>query len=231
MAPSPVLFPADRKLRFRVEDRNGLKSATWTVIGHKNTDDVYIGLRVRMHEVKLSLHRSTWRLAFTQQAAQHLASDSDRLLTRWSPTESLGSGWRRGGTVAVPTSSLATHEDEDAMGGRVSVYPAPPSGFGLRFDVLLGDSNHGDLTVNGAIGEVGRMHFTSGAVCWVVAIEVPVDALYEQGLQRLRSIEAAGSQAYSAPRGWAWGCSDDDDGPVLIDLGVVASGNAFETVP
>jgi hypothetical protein len=106
--------------------------------------------------------------------------------------------------------------------GTIAFFPAPPSGWGLRFDVLIGAAQRDNLTVNGVAGEVGRLSFAGGAVVWVVTTEVPVDATYEDGLEELRreAQRRGGLGDAERPTGWAWG--DGEDGaPVLIDLGVV----------
>ena len=216
--PTPVLFPGNRKLRFRVEGQDGLRSGTWNVIAHRNTDDVYLGLRARMGDVKLSLHRATWRMALTEPGARDLPAGQDRVLTRWAPTPERGGGWRRAVTIAIPTSSLATHPGEAGMTGRVSVYPAPRPGWGLRFDVLLGAADHQGLTVQAVAGEVGRLQLASGAIVWVITSEVPVEPAYEQWLQQIRDWAATRAGAAQEPRAWAW-ASEVDGGPVLFDLG------------
>src|SRR5215217_4160780 len=62
------------------------RSQVWSVKGHKNTDDVYLGLRDRMDLVKLSFHRGTWRLAYTLEAASQVVPDGeDRKIQDWMP--------------------------------------------------------------------------------------------------------------------------------------------------
>ncbi len=217
--PTPLLFPRDRTLRFRVQGPGALASRTWSVIAHKNTDDIYVGLRDRMRDMKLSLHRQTWRLALLGEAAQRLPPGVDRVLSRWSPTPTLAQGWQRAATIVVPTSSLAP---EPPLPGRAkfSVWPAPKLGWGLRFDVLLGRPDREGLTVNEAAGEVGRLETTSGAVAWVVVTERPIDTGYEAVLQEIRQETASRAPSgLPAPRAWAWGNDDDDGGPVFFDLG------------
>lgn len=219
--PEPMLEPRDRKLRFAVKDQAGNSSATWSVIGHQRTDDVYIGARTHMREVKLSLHRTTWRLAMTEQAAARLPPSVDRVLTRWTPPAEIGPGWRFGATIVVPTSCLSP-VPELTPKGRVSIFPAPSPGWGLRFDVLLGEPDHGELTITNAVGEVGRSTLLSGLAVWVVVTEHRLDAVYEAGVQQVRAgaaLRAAERGDVSQLRGCAWGVAQDDGHPVILDLG------------
>lgn len=219
--PPPVIEPRDRKLRFRVEHSSGSSSLTWSVIANRNTDDVYVGVRSRMGEMKLTLHKHKWRLALTEQAAAHqLPPGTDRVVTRWEPTKTVALGWQRGVSILIPTSSLFS-VPENMGQGRTSVFPAPALGRGLRFDVLLGDPTREDLTVQGVIGEVGRLNRPSGGAVWIIAGECLVDTEYERGLQQVRDEAAGRANGMVAPRGWGWGWDNTDAGPVLLDLGGV----------
>jgi len=222
--PPPQVVSPGGAIRFAVGDPTGLRSQTWSVVANKSTDDVYLGLRVRMHDVKLTLHPNKWRMAFTEQAAARLlAPDVDRVLHRWDLPVELAPGWRQGATVAVPFSSLQSGLAEARpKKGVVAFFPAPPPEWELRFDVLVGAAERSELTVNGVAGEVGRLSLASGAVVWVVATEVPVDPTYEGGLEEVRreAQRRGGLAGMESPTGWAWGASENG-APVLIDLGVI----------
>ena len=114
--PLPIVEPPDRTLRFVVFDPDGATSATWNVVAHRNTDDVYLGPRAQMHLVKLSLHKGTWRVAYTAQSTR-VAPGGDRVLSRWAPTPELGPGWRRAATVVVPRSSMFPDPEPDTRRG------------------------------------------------------------------------------------------------------------------
>jgi hypothetical protein len=221
--PLQVVSPGGA-VRFAVGDPTGLRSQMWSVVANRTSNDVYIGLRVRMHDVKLTLHPRKWRMAFTQQAAARLLPpDVDRVLHRWTPPVELALGWRQGATIAIPSSSLQPGVTEaHPKKGAVAFPPSPPPQWGLRFDVLMGAAQRAELTVNGVAGEVGRISFPSGAVVWVFATEVPVDPTYEAGLEEVRrGAQRRGAMAgMERPNGWAWG--DGENGaPVLIDLGSI----------
>jgi hypothetical protein len=222
--PPPQVVSLGGAVRFAVGDPAGLRSHTWSVVGNKTTDDIYLGLRVRMHDVKLTLHPRKWRMAFTEQAAARLLPpDMDRVLHRWDLPVELAPGWRQGATVAVPFSSLQPGLAETRpKKGAVAFFPAPAPQWALRFDVLVGAAERGELTVSGVHGEVGRLSLASGAVVWVVATEVPVDPTYEDGLEEVRreAQRHGGLGGMERPTGWAWG--DGENGaPVLFDLGVI----------
>lgn len=88
----------------------------------------------------------------------------------------------------------------------------------MRFDALLGVPDHGKLTINDCVGDVGRMTMSSGAAVWIVANECPVDAEYEAGLAELRRLVVESIPDPSETRGWAWGWLHEDGAPALFDL-------------
>jgi hypothetical protein len=182
---------------------------------------VFIGLRNRMGVLKLSLHEVKWRMAYTKQAAErHLPEGVDRVVTRWEHPPELAQGWRRGAVITIATSNLGPGYPEKKVkgGGEVAFFPAPVEGWAMRFDVLLGAPDHGELTINDCVGYVGLMTMSSGAAVWIVANEVPVPAEYEAGLAELRRRSVEGAPDPSEARGWAWGWLHDDKAPVLFDL-------------
>src|SRR5882762_11962250 len=71
-------------IRWAVGSEAGPRSMAWNVVGHTTANDVFIGLRERMHEIKLSLHSAKWRMAYTESGRKlHLPDGADRVLTRW----------------------------------------------------------------------------------------------------------------------------------------------------
>jgi hypothetical protein len=222
-APKQIVDPKDRTIRFRVEDDAGLSSATWVVKGSKNGDDVYIGARAIMSEIKLSLHSGTWRMAYTAESthAKTLGPDQDRLLTRWAVTsDDLTHGWRHALTITIPPSSLCKLPPDPSPSARTAVYLAPENGWGMRFDVLLGDpdEHRSGLTVVSA-GNVGRLTLRTGRAVWVVATDVPVTAEYERQVELAREAARAHPTPDAIRRGWAWGSDPADGHPGIIDLG------------
>ena len=182
---------------------------------------MFIGPRNRMDVMKLSLHEVKWRISYTEQAAErHLPEGVDRVVTRWEHPPELASGWRHGAVIMIATSNLGPGYPEKKVkgGGEVAFFPAPGEGWAMWFDVLLGAPDHSALTINGCVGDVGRMTMSSGAVVWIVANEVPVDAEYEAGLAELRRRSVESVPNPSETRGWAWGWLHDDRAPALIDL-------------
>jgi hypothetical protein len=208
-------------IRWAVGSEAGPRSMAWNVVGHTTANDVFIGLRERMHEIKLSLHSAKWRMAYTESGRKlHMPDGADRVLTRWEHTPELVRGWRRGATIVFALSNLGRGYSEKQVkgGGAVSFYPLPAEGWGLRFDVMLGAPDCDDITIRDAAADVGRVTLSSGAVVWVVATEVPVDATFEAGLAEVRRSAIAAYGGGPTARGWAWGTADEDDGPILIDL-------------
>lgn len=216
--------PADRRrphsghtLRFRVRNANDEESAIWSVIGEAATDDVYLCIRDFMGEIGLDLGRDTWQLAMSEYGAQRIPDGEGRMRVRWAPD--LGRGWYRGATVIVPSCCIH-HLPPPPTGDDVATLSAPPPGWGLRFDVLLGTADRESLSFTG-VEEVGQLALSDDNLVRVVATELPIDATYERGIISMcRGIERQGRCA-SGPRGWAWGVDDGEGGPVLVDLGPI----------
>ncbi len=224
--PAPQVLDRPGTIRWAVGSPHGPRSHTWSVVGHQNADDVFIGLRERMGHMKLTLHRSKWRMAYTEQEAEKLLpGDQDRVVSRWEQPRELAPGWRRGALIMITTSNLGPGYPEKRVkgGGKVAFFPAAREGWAMRFDVLLGEPSRRKLMIN-CVGEVGRMTLTGGVEVWVVATEVPVKAEHERRLAELRSLphsfESVPDDA--EVRGWAWGWSDEDGAPFLVDLGNTA---------
>jgi hypothetical protein len=107
--PDPTILPAGGKLRFALGSDQGARSSVWSVVGHKNTDDIYIGARDVLGIAKLSLHESgKWRRALTDREAErrNLPDDVDRVLSRWEVPEPIVDGWLHAASITIPSSSV-----------------------------------------------------------------------------------------------------------------------------
>ena len=72
-------------IRWATGHPDGPQSLTWSVLGAKNSDNVYVGTRGMMDAAKLSLRESgVWRFAFTPPGAEkvQLPEGADRLIER-----------------------------------------------------------------------------------------------------------------------------------------------------
>lgn len=219
--PPPQILDRPGTIRWAVGSPAGPRSHTWNVVGHATRDDVFIGLRDRMDVMKLSLHEVKWRMAYDEKwAERHVSEGVDRVLTRWKHPPELAPGWCRGAVITIATSNLGPgYPDKKGKGrGKIAFFPAPSKGWAMRFDVLLGAPDHGELTINDCVGDVGRMTMSSGAAVWIVANEFPVDAEDEVVLAELRRRLVESTLDPSETRGLGWGWLHDDDAPALIDL-------------
>ncbi|MGA8116560.1 MAG: hypothetical protein WCA46_23125 [Actinocatenispora sp.] len=171
-----------------------------------------------MGELGLSLDRGSWKMSLSSFGAHHVPDSENRVRARWAPE--VRPGWYRGATVIVPTSSIR-HAPPVPDADGVATFSAPPAGWGLRFDVLLGEPDRESLTIAYA-EDVGHIAL-DGRVVWVVMTELPIDGTYEKGIRSLaEGLDGQVTTATSHPRGWAWGVDDEDGGPVLVDLGPIA---------
>ncbi|HEY3923982.1 MAG TPA: hypothetical protein VGL75_05410 [Acidothermaceae bacterium] len=195
----------------------------------KNNDDVYIGTRVTMGDVKVSLHASdTWRLALTaEEALRRQLGEEDRVFTRWVPPEQIAPGWRRAASIMVPTSSLqpAWNEKPPRRPGRIAFWPAPPLGRALAFEVMIREADAVGLTVNDVIGTAGELSLPSGRGVWVLADEVAADEGWLAGLRNDLGPETVlvndptRFDPRENPSALGWGVTDGR--VMMLDLGLV----------
>lgn len=96
--PMPQVVEYEAAVRFAVGSPDGPRSQSWVIARHGSrgrnsdtADDVFLGTRTQMKLIKLSLHRSVWRLAVQRPKADELLIPCDqRLLANWLPTPELG---------------------------------------------------------------------------------------------------------------------------------------------
>jgi hypothetical protein len=218
--PDPIYLDGPGTLRWAAGQPDGLRSLTWSVIGARNDDSVYVGTRSTMHEMKLSLHPNRWRMAFTDQAASnHVEEGQDRVLTRWTVPAEMAPGWRLAGVIFTPSTTFREGFDEPRTSDSRPIlwFPAPPPPEHLRFYVLLGEPDAPGLTVNNVIGDVGRMTLKSGRRVWVVADVITMTDEHQQAVDNIRDQMVC--QADSKSLGWAWG--EVEGAPNLLDLASV----------
>jgi hypothetical protein len=221
--PDPVSLDGPGALRWAAGHPDGPRSLTWTVKGARNDDSVYIGTRSMMHDIKLSLHPTTWRMAFTAEATpNYVALGDDRVVTRWAVPPEKVPGWRLGAMIFTPSTTFGGPivEPRASDGGPILWFPAPPPPQHLRFYVLLGAPDAPGLTVENIIGDVGRMTLKSGLRVWVVADVITITDEMQQGVDEIRGRMA--TRADAASSGWAWG--ETEGAPNLLDLASVQPG-------
>jgi hypothetical protein len=232
--PDPTILPAGGKLRFALGSDQGARSSVWSVVSHKNTDDIYIGARDVLGIAKLSLHESgKWRRALTDREAErrNLPDDVDRVLSRWEVPEPIADGWLRAVSIAIPSSSVQIHPVplKQPKRGTISFYEIDEGSHQIRFEVLIKSANASDLQVENVHAKVGRIQLPGGGCICVFAAElVAVDSRAEADIETLRRasrnryIDEMGLEEfrkYKVPVGAGWGFRDDDGRPVIIDLG------------
>lgn len=220
--PTPQRRGCGGTIRWAVGDPDGLRSQSWNIVGSSTDDDVYIGPRMQMGAIKLSLHRSgRWRMAWTEEYAESIGmpEDEDRVLGRWDPPDEVRPGWRHAVTVLVMPDSLAPHRPEKRL-GRVAFFPPPNPDNVLWFRVLLGAPNC-ELAVTGAV-EVGTLQLPSGGMIGVCVRPGPMSP---ESAAKIRDVRAQMLRVITGVRArrnraFAWGRLDD--GAVwLLDPGVV----------
>ena len=195
---------------------DGPRSLTWQVIGSRNSDDVYVGARGMMQDMKLSLHQSgVWRWAFTRPAAEkHLPPGADSLVIRYQETVPFTDGWRHGAVIRTPSDTFGPAFDEPRASDKqpIRFFAAPDPPVHLQYHVLLGDADAPTTTLNDA-RDVGRVTLKSGRRVWIVLTDWPMNDVTQQAITEARERAAAD------PRARAGIASGDADGaPLLLDL-------------
>ncbi|AKK28204.1 hypothetical protein AB431_17630 [Mycobacterium sp. EPa45] len=193
----------------------GPRSMTWQVIGARNSDDIYVGARGLMHDMKLSLHMSrVWRWAFTQQALQkYFPPGADSKVIRYEESAPFADGWRRGAVIRTPSTTFGPAYSEkrpsDKQPIRFFTAPDPPQHW--QYHVLIAEPAAPPIQI--PVVFVGSMVLTSGKTVCVVADH------WEMTTEREQSIAQAIGAAAEEPRARAGIASGDIGGvPLLIDL-------------
>lgn len=214
--PVPQHVGPGKSIRWAVGSPDGPRSQVWNIKGHKSKRDVFIGVRDEMGTVKLSLHETKWRLAYTAEYhREFMPPERNRLIKSWPPSPELvepGSGWRHALTIVVAMSMLGASSDDDPPQDRaVAWWPPPGPDRLVNFDVLVGDVDRGELVVNDHDGDVGLIDLVHDSVVRVVANYLSTDNQYEQQLADLRR--------FAADRlSWAYGTRDQYASPSIIDI-------------
>lgn len=217
-------LPAGSTLRFRVtDDERRVQSATWNVVGSRNSGDLYFGGREFIGEFKLSAHASgITRMGWTRPAATaRLEPGAERALSRWEHDGEVSPGWRVAFRLTIPDSELTSPAPPAARTRARPILELPSAGRGRAVIVraLLGTPHSGPLTVDGELEEVGRMMLGDGSKVWVLAFSAPVGPDLQEMIDRAKQAVLAQAESRAAPRAFAWGEENETGVPSIIDLG------------
>jgi hypothetical protein len=224
-ATEPTALKAGSTLRFRVEDvTRGVESSTWSVVGSKKSGDLYFSGREIMGDLKISLHKSgITRMAWTTAAASsRVAADTDRVLSRWTATDSFPGGWALALRLSIPDSALSQILPPlpERPAKPTVTLPAAGPGRTIEVRVLLGEPGCGGIRLEGEVEEVGRMVLGDGTKVWVTAWSHPTTADVEEQLVQVRTRALAeGASERPVPRAFAWGHDNDSGIPFVLDAG------------
>ncbi len=212
-------------LRFRVEDRTrGIESSTWSLVGSRKSGDLYFSGREIMGDLKLSMHESgITRMAWTTiAAASRVATETDRVISRWTASHPLPAGWALVLRLSIPDSSLSEilpPIPERPTKPTVTL-PAAGAGRTIEVRVLLGEPGCGGLRLEGEFVEVGRMTLGDGTLVWVTAWSYPTTPDAEEQLVSVRARAISdGASERPVPRVFAWGTDNDMGIPFVLDAG------------
>jgi hypothetical protein len=211
-------------IRWATGHPDGDRSLTWTVVGARNSDDVYVGMRGLMGAAKLSLHESgVWRFALTPQGAEklQLPEGQDRLIDRFAPTSELAPGWVHAARIRTPSTTFrpAVSESRPSDKQPIRFYKAPEPPLHLEYHVVLGDSTaqQAILPVTEGI-TVGQMTLTSGKRVMIIASFWEIDADTQRVIDLVNENAAQGAPGNT---GFISGIADDI--PIFLDLAAVKS--------
>lgn len=217
-APSDaVILTKPGTIRWASGHPDGPRSATWQVVGARNSEYVYLGSRSMMGAMKLSLHQSSvWRLAFTKPIAEkYLEPGADSLIARYCPTAPLAPGWHYAARIKTPSTTFGRALRESRPRDRtpiVFVASPPHELVHVESHVLLGESDAPTALMQRS-RTVGRMTLSSGKRVLVAA------TLWKMTNEIQRFIETAQSLG-PGPAGTRGVAAGDGDGvPFFVDLG------------
>ena len=217
---------AGSTLRFRVTDAiRGIESSTWSLVGSKNTGDLFFSGREFMGDLKLSLHESgVTRMAWTaQRADRRVEPGEDRVLSRWTSVAELPDGWAYVLRVSIPDSALSPILPPVPGRPRKTIVTLPPAGPGRTVEVrvIAGKPGCGGIRLEGDLEEVGRMVLGDGTKILVSAWSHATTEAAESRDVAEHSKKRLGHRAAQrpSPRAFGWGTDDDFHIAVLIDVG------------
>jgi hypothetical protein len=223
-SPSDVVtLPGPGAIRFATGHPDGPRSLTWTVIGIRDKDDVYVGPRGNlMGAAKLSLHESgVWRIAFTQQGAEKvkLPEGEDRLIERFDATTELAPGWVLAARIRTPSTAFSSTISEKRPSDKrpIRFYKAPAPPHHLEYYVVLGDGAAKDAIVPATeLINVGQMTLKSGKRVLIIANFWEMDAQTQHVIDLTKENAAKG-----APGNTGFAMGNGDGVPTLLDLAAV----------
>lgn len=137
-----------------------MRSLTWMVKGHTNEpgqDDVYIGTRQTMNDVKLSLHQADAEgreavslLAFTAEFAERVG-EKRTVLYDMAEAPEFAPGWRQAAVILTPSLSFGRFKEKPLKKGEtIQWFTEPPLPEHLKFYVVVGEAGACDLNWTGA---------------------------------------------------------------------------------
>jgi hypothetical protein len=224
----PLVLDGPGTLRWAAGRPDGPRSMTWLVTANNNSDEVYVGARGLMNDMKMSLHASgNWRLALNDPK-KYVPVGADRVIGRWTPPPEFATGWRRAAVIHTPSTTFAApyKEPRTSDGAPIRWFAAPEPPYHLQFQILLGDAGAPDATLEDAL-EVGRMTLTSGRQVRVVGAVATLSANLEQQIETARARASVDPKAAAGFGSGQWG----DGTPLFVDLANVRSDTAGDSGP
>jgi hypothetical protein len=204
-----------RGVRFAVGSPDGPRAAVWRVWLNKRRDDVYIAARGLAGTLKVSLHPTGWRLAFTKSFAESgspLVPPGGRAIDTWDRPPEFAPGWTRAFEIIVPSSEVVEPVMRYETGEEV-VWLSPPSpGEATHFNVVLSKPGAargprwGFPTADGQQGRtelVTVLDLSSGERVWVVAHDEPVKEDERVAVARIREVAREHADELLASYAWA----------------------------
>ena len=176
MPPGPQLLPVG-SAEVCSRPREWARSNTWSVVGGKKTDEVYLAAREAMAAAKVSMHSSgRWRWAMTEQEAarRQLGPDDDRVMWRWVRLTPIGPGWTHAAKIVIPSSSIRRLGQEKApKEGVISYWQVDPGPREVWFDVFIQEPGAPEITLHNVAEPIGRIELPTGAAYWLVMVTLP----------------------------------------------------------
>lgn len=168
-----------------------MRSLTWMVKGHTNKrgqDEIYIGTRQTMDDIKLSLHQADAEgrepasiLAFTTEFSEREGFSDNRRIFRMAEGPEFAPGWRQAAVILTPSFTFGRFNEKPLDEGEtIQWFTEPPLPEHLKFYVVVAEAGACDLNLTDHVGEVGYMKLTNGRFVGVVADSRPADVAFAE---------------------------------------------------
>jgi hypothetical protein len=215
-----LVKPGDPARFAVIDESDGRRSSTWSVVTAKNTLDVIVMARCMGTMWHMSLHQSgDWHTGFTPRGAHRFVPGAEtRHFDAWRRPEPFASGFHRGVQIVFPDSELRAWPEgaAESKSDRIVQVPAPGAGHVTVVELLfapIGDWEPVEVIIEEGF-RVATLERADHSTVAVVAIrqkwlESDHPEVAARKAEMVESVAPEWWETAAAPRAVALGVQDD----------------------